>query len=66
MSAQNRFGMGSKTTHALVRRLRTATFLLAGSEVFEQQMIHAQFFDVFYGLSLQKPDGYSEQARIEK
>ena len=58
--------MRSKTTYAFVRRLRTATFLLAGSEVFEQQVIHAQFFDMFYGLSVQKPYGYSKQARIAK
>ena len=35
-TVQNLLGMGSKTLHALVRRLRNATFQLAGSEVFEQ------------------------------
>ena len=58
--------MGSKTPHALVRRLRNAALLLAGSEVFEQQMVHAQFFDVFYRLCLQESYSYSEQARIAK
>ena len=61
-----------RTSWAWARRRRTHSFagsgtaalLLAGSEVFEQQMVHAQFFDVFYRLCLQESYSYSEQARI--